>query len=46
MDKMDKKTKTAKIREMKAIMKEYDRLGDTVLSDQMYRTIEEAKATW
>ena len=43
---MDKKTKTAKIRAMKATMKEYDRLGDTVLRDQMSRTIEEAKDTW
>ena len=46
MTSMDKKTKTAKIREMKATMKEYDRLGDTVLRDQMSRTIEEAKDTW
>ena len=43
---MDKKTKTAKIREMNAQAKEYDRRGDVVLRDQMLRNIEEAKATW
>ena len=46
MSKMDKKTKAAKISEMRKIMKEYDRLGDVVLRDQMKRTIEEAKDTW
>lgn len=46
MSKMDKKTKTAKISEMRKIMKEYDRRGDVVLRDQMKRTIEEAKDTW
>ena len=43
---MDSKTKTAKINEMKATMREYDRLGDVVLRDQMKRAIAEAKATW
>ena len=46
MSKMDKKTKAAKISEMRKIMKEYDRRGDVVLRDQMKRTIEEAKDTW
>ena len=45
-DKMDSKTKTTKINEMKATMHEYDRLGDVVLRDQMKRAIAEAKATW
>ena len=43
---MDKKTKAAKIRDMKAIAKEYDRRGDVVLRDQMLRTIAEARDTW
>lgn len=44
--KMDKKTKAAKISEMRNIMNEYDRRGDVVLRDQMKRTISEAKDTW
>lgn len=44
--KMNKATKAAKIKEMTATMKEYDRRGDVVLRDQMKRTISEAKDTW
>jgi hypothetical protein len=43
---MDKKTKSAKISEMRRIMNEYDRRGDVVLRDQMRRAIAEAKASW
>ena len=43
---MNSKTKTTKINEMKATMREYDRLGDVVLRGQMKRAIAEAKATW
>lgn len=46
MSKMDKKTKAAKIAEMRKTMKEYDRRGDVVLRDQMAKTIAEAKDTW
>ena len=46
MSKMDKKTKAAKIAEMRKTMKEYDRRGDVVLRDQMARTIAEAQDTW
>jgi hypothetical protein len=45
-DTMDKKTKAAKIRDMKAVAKEYDRRGDVVLRDQMLRTIAEARDAW
>jgi hypothetical protein len=43
---MDKQTKRQKIKAMKDMLREYRRRRDKVLSDQMERSIAEAKATW